>query len=132
MDPELHLRFFSNRSLAASPDETRSKVALRADVDVINATQSDPRVQVVLARAGDSDDPPGPDGAAEVAGPLAPENPLLEFSGLANGKRSSASLVNFCGRGTAFASVVWPLRLIGPSCLRAAFLEQPCHMSWCR
>ena len=76
---------FSNRSLAASPDETPSELALRADVDVINAAYTDPRVQVILARAGDSDDPPGPDGAAEVAGPPAPENPLLEFSGLANG-----------------------------------------------
>ena len=80
---------FSNRSPAASPDETPSELALRADVDVINAAHTDPRVQVVLARAGDSDDPPGPDGAAEVAGPPAPENPLLEFSGLANGSSSS-------------------------------------------
>ena len=86
---------FSNRSPAASPDETPSELALRADVDVINAAFSDPRVQVVLARTGDSDDPPGPDGAAEVAGPLAPENPLLEFSGLANGKRSSRLLSEF-------------------------------------
>ncbi len=62
---------------------------------MINAAHTDPRVQVVLARAGDSDDPPGPDGAVEVAGPPAPENPLLEFSGLANGKHSSRHLSGF-------------------------------------
>ena len=45
---------FSNRSLAACPDEALSELALRADVDVINAAHTNPRVQVVLARAGDS------------------------------------------------------------------------------
>ena len=44
---------FSNRILAASPDETPSELALRADVDVISASHADPRVQVALARAGD-------------------------------------------------------------------------------
>ncbi len=97
---------FSNCSLAASPDETPSELTLRADVDVINAAYTDPRVQVVLARAGDSDDPPGPDGAAEVAGPLAPENPLLEFSGLANGKRSSRLLSEFLW-GAGLRSPLW-------------------------
>ena len=62
---------------------------------MINTAYTDPRVQVALARAGDSGDPPGPDGAAEVAGPPAPEIPLFEFSGLANGKRSSRLLSEF-------------------------------------
>ena len=44
---------FSNRSPATSPDETPSELALRADIDAINAAHTDPRVQVVLARAGD-------------------------------------------------------------------------------
>ena len=86
---------FSNRSPAASLDETPSERALRADVDVINAAHSDPRVQAVLARAGDSDAPPEPDGAAADAGPPTPEDPLLEFSGLANGKYSSRHLSEF-------------------------------------
>ena len=76
-------------------DSLGTCAARRSDVDVINAAHSDPRVQAVLARAGDSDAPPEPDGAAADAGPPTPEDPLLEFSGLANGKYSSRHLSEF-------------------------------------
>ena len=123
---------FSNRSLAASPDETPSELALRADVDVINAAYTDPRVQVALARTGDSDDPPGPDGPLRLLVRLRRKTLCSSSRAWPAVSAHPSSLVNFCGRRTSFASAVWPLRFIGPSCLRAAFLEQPCHMSWCR
>ncbi len=120
---------FSNRSLAASPDEMPSELALRADVDVINATYTDPRVQVVQAT---QTTPRGPTGPLMLLVRLRQKALCSSSRAWPTLSAHPASLVNFCGRRTSFASVVWPLRFIGPSCLRAAFLEQLCHMSWCR
>jgi len=72
-----------------------SELALRDDVDAINAAHTDPGIQVALAHAGDPDASPGSDGAAAYAGPPAPVDRLLEFSGLANGKHTSRHLSVF-------------------------------------
>ena len=79
-----HQYSLSKRTPAASSDEAPS-VWLRADIDATSAPPAG--VQVVLARAGDPAPPPGGggDGAAAGAGPPAPGDLLLEFSGLASG-----------------------------------------------
>ncbi len=77
-------------------------------------------------RAGDPDSgaPPELDGAATDAGsPPAPENPLLKFSGLVNGK-FPAALASVCENRALFSHAVLPFRSFVPSCSRVAFQEQ--------